>query len=439
MRFWFKQFAPLAVALAGARFCLAEGQAPMTAPEAAFAIYTVAEPVDRRLLARGSGECSKIALSPAPVISNADILNYDLATHTLRLAPEARARLPRPPVPGTPFVVTAEGKPIYLGVFVTSVSSMSFAVPSIVLDARFRTNQGPNALVIDRAYPAADFGVGPDPRGDPRIRRALEKRVSLAREVPADESLAALRAILPQDWTLRHYLDAQPYGFEASFIRGAGFTFTGPSRVKGPKGELTQEGFKLVLMPEEFLGHPRLPTATDPGPAASPSRFLGWTTERTVWRKVYCDSRTETPTWPGWEPAVKRAVGIPLHPVSICMSTHSQSLTVTTNYVVLVTRVDGRKAAVQFTRFGVKTATYRWRCRAADSQTVQTGTGEVYEKEPYDESPEALALPRHDCNVRAGDVRLAWSCGGTSQGYLYFYPSRERVRIQAAEAFERLP
>lgn len=439
MSIWFRQFAPLAFALAGVRLCLAGGQTASTATPPAFGIYTVTEPVERALLTRGTGDWSKVTLSPAPVISDADILNYDLTTHTLRLRPEARARLPRPPVSGTPFVVTAAGQRIYLGAFTTSDSSMSFAVPCIVVDAPIRTNQSPHTLVIDRAYPTTAFGLGPDPRGDPRIGSALEKRVSVARELDVDELLAALRPLLPQDWTLRHYLDAQPYGFEASFIQGAGFTFTGPSRVKGPKGEPAREGFTLLLMPEEFLGHPRLPTAIDPGPAMSPSRFLDWTTERKVWLKAYCDSRTETPTWPGWEPAVKRAVGIPLGPVSICVSTHFQSLAVTTDAVVVVVRADGCQAAVQFTRFGVKTATYRWRCRAPGSQAVQTGTGAVFEKEPYDKSPEALALPRHDCNVRAGDVRLAWSYGGTNQGYLYFFPSRERVRILDVDAFERVP
>jgi len=413
--------------------------AASTTSAPAFAIYTLAESVDRRMVARGTGNWSQVTLSPAPVISDAEILNYDFTTHTLRMRPEALGRLPRPPVSGTPFVVTAEGQQIYLGAFTTGASSMPFAVPSIVVDAPVHTNQSPTALVIARAYPTAQFGVGPDPRGDPRIRRALEKRISMARELDADDLLATLRALPPKGWTLRHHLDAQPYGLDASFIRGVGFVFTGPSEVKGAKGEPTQEGFCLVLMPEEFLGHPRLATATDPGPAGLPSRFLDWTVGRKVWLKVYCDSATETPTWPAWQTDVKRALGIPLQPVSVCISDHFQSLAVTTNDCVLVTRADGRKAAVQFTSFGVKTASYLWRCRAFDSQAVQTGTGAVFEKEPYDKSPEALALPRHDCNVRAGDLRLAWSYGGTNKGYLYFYPSRERIQLLAAEAFDRVP
>lgn len=409
-------------------------------PAPVFAIYTLAESLDRRVTMHGTGAWSQVKLSPAPLITEADILNYDFTTHTMRLTQEARARLPRPPVSGTPFVVTAEGQPIYLGVFTTGLSSMCFAVPSIMVDGQFiHSNLSPSAVVIDRAYPTAQFGVGPDPRGDPRIRQALEKRVSLAPEVDAADLLTALRPLLPKDWTLRHYLDAQPYGLEASFLRGVGFVFAGPTEVEGPKGEPTHEGFTLVIMPDEFLGHPIVATEAEAGLAGTPSRFLDWTVERKVWLKVFCESVADTPTWPTWQTDVKRALGIPLKPVSVCINTHNRWLAVTTNDVVLLTRADGRKAAVQFTKFGVKTATYCWRYAAPDSERVQAGTGAVFEKEPYDKSPEALALPKHDCSVRVGEVHWGWSYGGTNKGYLYFHPSRERVQFLTAGAFSRVP
>ncbi|HOX56649.1 MAG TPA: hypothetical protein P5205_07785 [Candidatus Paceibacterota bacterium] len=161
MKLRFRQAAgAVAVAFVGVVPTVASGLPGSIVPDPGFAIYTLAGPVDPRILARGTDDWSHVTLSPAPVISDADILNYDFSTHTLRLTQEARARLPRPPVSGTPFVVTAEGEPIYLGVFVTSVSSKSFAVPSVMVDAHFRTNQSPNAVVIDRAYPTADFGAG---------------------------------------------------------------------------------------------------------------------------------------------------------------------------------------------------------------------------------------------------------------------------------------
>jgi hypothetical protein len=405
-------------------------------PAPAFAIYTLAESVDQRILARGTGDWSHVTLSPTPVISDADILNYDFATHTMRVTPEVLARLPRPPVSGRPFVVVADRERIYLGVFTTGLSSMSFALPSIMVDGRMiHTNQATDALVIDRAYPTAQFGAGPDPRGDPRIRRALEKRVSTAAELDVGDLSGKLNALLPKNWTLRHYLNAQPYGMEASFVSGVGFAFAGPSEVKGTKGEPTHETFTLVLVPDEFLGHPRGVTATDPGPGNLPAKVLGQVNKL----KVFAESTTETPTWSSWQTDVKRALGIPLEPVSTTVSSHFQSLTVTTNDVVRLTRAGGGKAVVQFTSFGVKTASYRWRYWKPGATTAQEGAGAVYEKIGYDESPEALALPKHDCTVRAGDLNLEWSYGGTDQGYLYFYPSCERVQLLAAEAFDRVP
>jgi hypothetical protein len=51
---------------------------------------------------------------------------------------------------------------------------MSFAVPTIVVDRRtLVTNQPPDILVIERAYPQPSFGLGPDPRGDQRVKTVL--------------------------------------------------------------------------------------------------------------------------------------------------------------------------------------------------------------------------------------------------------------------------
>lgn len=139
-----------------------------------FGIYLTSEPVDKRITASGRGDWSRIRLSESPLISAADIVSYDLWGHAIRLRSEALARIPRPSVEGTQFVVVANGQRIYLGVFTTCASSMSFAVPSIMVDRRVLvTNQAPDILVIERAYPQPSFGVGPDPRGDQRIKAAL--------------------------------------------------------------------------------------------------------------------------------------------------------------------------------------------------------------------------------------------------------------------------
>jgi hypothetical protein len=130
--------------------------------------------VDKRIIAHGKGDWSRIRLSESPLISAADIVSYDFADHSIRLRSETLAKIPRPPVAGTPFVVVADGQRIYLGVFTTGISSMSFAVPNIMVDRRVLvTNQAPDILVIERAYPRPSFGVGPDPRVDQRIKTAL--------------------------------------------------------------------------------------------------------------------------------------------------------------------------------------------------------------------------------------------------------------------------
>ena len=135
-----------------------------------FGIYLTSEPVDKRIIAYGRGDWSRIRLSEFPLISAADIVSYDLRSHALRLRSEALARMPRPSVEGTPFVVVASGQRVYLGVFTSSDSSREFAVPNIMVDRRVLvTNQISDILVIERG----SLGTAPDPRGDQRIKTVL--------------------------------------------------------------------------------------------------------------------------------------------------------------------------------------------------------------------------------------------------------------------------
>jgi hypothetical protein len=139
-----------------------------------FAIYLVADRVDPRIPGYGEGDWSRLRLSATPLFAGDDLISYDLSTHTVRLRREALARIPKPPVDGTPFVVIANGQRIYLGVFITVSSSHSFAVPAIDANPQIMNPTQPaDTLVIDRAYPLASFGRGTDPRGDDRIKAAL--------------------------------------------------------------------------------------------------------------------------------------------------------------------------------------------------------------------------------------------------------------------------
>ena len=141
-----------------------------------FAIYLVADRVDPRITAYGKGDWSGLRLSASPLISGNDIITYDWATHAMRLRREALARIPKPPVDGTPFVVVANGQRVYLGVFVTVASSHTFAVPAIYTDRQMLDPSQPaDTLFIERAYPSSSFGAGPDPRSNERIKAALTK------------------------------------------------------------------------------------------------------------------------------------------------------------------------------------------------------------------------------------------------------------------------
>ena len=137
-------------------------------PTNSFAIFLTTEPVDPRIMAYGKGDWSRVQLAESPVISEADILSYDFTNHLITLKSDAVSRLPKPPVSGTAFVLVADGQRIYLGAFMTGSSSMSVAVPSILVEP-VRTN----VLRIDRVYAAPYSKTDPDPRSDERVRRAL--------------------------------------------------------------------------------------------------------------------------------------------------------------------------------------------------------------------------------------------------------------------------
>jgi hypothetical protein len=106
-------------------------------------------------------------------------------------------------VSGVPFVVIAEGKPMYKGVFTTSVSSRSFSCPVIVIDSiASKAVAAKDQLSIGLGYPAATFFHGDDPRFDPRIHTALRAAGKLTKG-PDDhiqwlaESLREMETIKP--------------------------------------------------------------------------------------------------------------------------------------------------------------------------------------------------------------------------------------------------
>jgi hypothetical protein len=145
-----------------------------------FAIYSVTgTPRTGSAAEPWSGELASLTLEAVPVISDANIVSYYFADHTMVVKPQVVSHLPHPPVWHIPFVVVADGQRIYLGAFSTQYSSQSACVPSITVDhialdaEHWWLRGGTNALLIDRGYPVAGFGVGPDPRSDGRVLQAL--------------------------------------------------------------------------------------------------------------------------------------------------------------------------------------------------------------------------------------------------------------------------
>lgn len=139
-----------------------------------FGIYLLAE--DRPATQLADVDLKTLALQEQPVIGLADIISYDRHAHEVRLTETAYRRvqdlftLPVR-VDGIPFVVRAQGEPIYAGAFWTPASSLSF--DGVIIPQPFSEDETKIGLVL--GYPARLVFTGEDPRADPRIVEALER------------------------------------------------------------------------------------------------------------------------------------------------------------------------------------------------------------------------------------------------------------------------
>ena len=74
---------------------------------------------------------------------------------------------------------------------------------------------------------------------------------------------------------------------------------------------------------------------------------------------------------------------------------------------------------------------------------INTGEGQV--RESYDRKPRADCgydvAPKadHDTTVRAGALRIEWSYGSVTNGWLYYHPSRATIQILNSSAFDNNP
>jgi hypothetical protein len=141
------------------------------AKSASFGIYLLSE--EMRTDQFQVAGLESLALQDKPLISSADIVSYDQATHEITLTPAAFQRvqsLYKLPVDvdGLPFVVCVGDERIYRGAFWTPVSSLSYDGVFIL-----QPMGQDNRITLLAGYPSHQLFSGPDPRSDPRIMGAL--------------------------------------------------------------------------------------------------------------------------------------------------------------------------------------------------------------------------------------------------------------------------
>ena len=141
-------------------------------------VFTLTPDVTDRVNSYFRSPPGEIPLADYPIISEDDLLSYDWSTHTLLLRHSIWHKLPEPAVHGAPFVVVADGAPLYVGAFWTSISSLSTPVPVIMWDRRRESTR----LAIQRGYPSPKAAEGvADPRANSRLWKVLEELGKLKR------------------------------------------------------------------------------------------------------------------------------------------------------------------------------------------------------------------------------------------------------------------
>jgi hypothetical protein len=146
-----------------------------TAEGEGFAIYLLDPPVPPQELATAA----HVEIAAEPLISSADIVSYDRATHQIELTAAAYARVFGTdlsfPMLGVSFAVCVDRQPIYTGAFWAMISSHSF--DGVVIMQVFEADPASErrAIRIELGYPGSDFFSGEDPRSDPAVLEALER------------------------------------------------------------------------------------------------------------------------------------------------------------------------------------------------------------------------------------------------------------------------
>ena len=133
------------------------------------------------------------------LIAADQVLTYDWATHTLTLKPGVRKnlfiKLKGSLANGYTFGVAVGGKTIYHGVFKSIISSSSSSSPVILLDeAVYEPKLLKESQVrIVLGYPGKEHFKGEDPRGDPRVEKALKASGKLTKPKTPETHIPDMR------------------------------------------------------------------------------------------------------------------------------------------------------------------------------------------------------------------------------------------------------
>jgi hypothetical protein len=146
-----------------------------------FAIYLPSRDISNEELWRlNTGEevliIDKIKLKNEPVVSENDLIAYNLANHTLEIsatAAEKLDKLDRGRFVTRLVLICVRKKPIYWAAIWRGIYSASFSGVVVMISDPLTFNK--NIIEIKCGYPSEEWFRGKDPRSDPEIIEALKK------------------------------------------------------------------------------------------------------------------------------------------------------------------------------------------------------------------------------------------------------------------------
>ncbi len=119
------------------------------------------------------------------LVSSDEITGYEWSSHTLILKKGVADRLSIRLIQqeqklAMPFTLALDGKTVYRGELTTGFSSQSLSGMVIVLgDQQPDKNAKTDRLSLQLGYPSKKFFQGKDPRGDDRVKNALQSAKKL--------------------------------------------------------------------------------------------------------------------------------------------------------------------------------------------------------------------------------------------------------------------